>query len=120
MEGRGSFVGLTFQAAWAAATRGNPNALISHREAGGRQRQWAGLGLSPIICFPSNSSDHLLQLRPLLSHGYTERILRMERKQSKIRWMKNEEGVLSENNRQKERQESNKQASPEQPCFVLL
>lgn len=54
---RGSFVGLTFQAAWATATRGNPNTLISHQEAGGRQRQWAGLSLS--------LSYHLLSLQLL-------------------------------------------------------
>lgn len=32
--------------------------------------------------------------------------MRMERERSKTRWMKNEEGVLSENNRPKERQDS--------------
>lgn len=70
----------------------------------------------------STSTDHLIQLRLTAfsrgnqGHGKEG----IEDGRGAVKEEESEEGVLSGNSQQKEGEESNKQASPRQPCFVLL
>lgn len=101
-EGKSS-AGFTFQ-----ATRGNPNTSISHQKGGG----WGWWTNSILPSAQANAFSQVQQTED-----------RMEREQSEIRWMKNEGSVLSENNRQTQRQESNKQANKARTavfCFALI
>lgn len=115
---------LTFQGIWDKAKEETQTHRLAVTKGGSNGAWVGGLGVSslsacPLLCLlwppPPAQATAFSRVRRREDWGWTGEAVTV-----RMKWKEKEGGVSSESNRQKERRESNKQASREQPCFVLL